>query len=135
MTADHGLLGLLGGGGASVGESGGTVEAVLEHLDLLLNTRQGSVGHLSDYGLPDISEVYQSFPQSIEMLRRAIKNTIEKYEPRLENVQVRTVDPGDVERDAFRATYQVTGYIAAGDGRSKVRFNTTVSDTGKTSVE
>jgi len=110
---------------------GDFIGAVLEHLEMLLNTRQGSVAHLPDYGLPDISTVFKSFPDSLEMLRRAIKNTITKYEPRLINVQVNLRESDTM---VFRATFLVTGEIVEEDRTTRVGFQTTVSETGKTMV-
>lgn len=112
------------------------LDAILDHLDILLNTRQGSVGHLPDFGLPDISEVFQSFPQSIEMLRQAIQATVNKYEPRLSSVQVRLIEhPHDSNERTFRATFQLIGTIEEEDRKTRVRFNTTICETGQASVE
>ena len=130
-----GLIGRLHDATPSVPSAESAVEAVMDHLNLLLNTRRGGVPHLPEYGLPDISEIFQSFPESIEMLRRAIQATIQKYEPRLVGVVVRLVETGDVEAKIFRVTFQVTGTIVDEDRRTPVRFNTTVSDTGQARVE
>ena len=65
-----------------------TYLSISSHLTRLLNSRQGSLQHLPDYGLPDITEIYQGLPYSVNQLTQAIKNTIEKYEPRLRNVYV-----------------------------------------------
>lgn len=65
-----------------------TYLSICSHLTRLLNARQGSLQHLPDYGLPDITEIYQGLPYSVNTLMQAIKNTIEKYEPRLRHVQV-----------------------------------------------
>jgi type VI secretion system protein len=111
------------------------VDAVLEHLDLLLNTRRGSVAHLADYGLPDISEVFQALPESVETLRRAIETTIRRYETRLSGASVALIEGADPRDKVFRVTFQITGTIVADDRRVPVRFNTTVSDTGRARVE
>lgn len=59
------------------------------HLHYLLNTRQGTLQHLPDYGLPDITEIYQRLPYSTAYLLKTIAEVIEKYEPRLKQVVVR----------------------------------------------
>ena len=62
--------------------------SVSAHLALLLNTRQGSLTHLPDYGLPDLTEVYRDLPDSIIVLSESIKKCINQYEPRLSQVCV-----------------------------------------------
>jgi len=71
--------------------------SIQDHLTRLLNARQGSLVHMPDYGLPDIAQLYQSLPYSLDDLAAAIKQSILKYEPRLTNVQVshRPVNKGD----------------------------------------
>jgi type VI secretion system protein len=130
-----GLIGRMYHVPPSVPSAESAIDGVMDHLKLLLNTRRGGVPHLPEYGLPDISEVFQSFPESIEMLRRAIQATIEKYEPRLAGVAVRLMETGDTEAKIFRVTFQVTGTIVDEDRRTPVRFNTTVTDTGRARVE
>lgn len=62
--------------------------SIVSHLNRLLNCRQGSLSHLPDYGLPDVAEIYQGLPYSLNRLLQAIKSVIEKYEPRLHQVSV-----------------------------------------------
>ena len=50
---------------------------------------------MPDYGLPDVTEIYQGLPYSIDALIDAIKNTIEKYEPRLHNVSIKPISQND----------------------------------------
>lgn len=64
-------------------------ENVRQHLQLLLNTRQGSLPHMPDYGLPDISEIYAELPHSIDDFARSIEKCVYKYEPRLKQIRVR----------------------------------------------
>jgi type VI secretion system protein len=63
--------------------------SIKTHLTRLLNSRQGSLNHMPDYGLPDVAEIYQGLPYSVNDLIKAIKTTIEKYEPRLKNIVVK----------------------------------------------
>jgi len=62
--------------------------SILSHLSRLLNARQGSLSHLPDYGLPDMAEIYLGLPYSLNILINEIKRTIEKYEPRLKNINI-----------------------------------------------
>lgn len=64
------------------------LSSIREHLTRLLNARRGSLAHMPEYGLPDIGEIYQELPYSLQQLKRVIALLIECYEPRLKNVQI-----------------------------------------------
>ena len=66
-----------------------THTSIQTHLTRLLNARCGSLQHMPDYGLPDVAEIYQSLPYSIERLKKAVVETVGKYEPRLKNLHVK----------------------------------------------
>ena len=65
---------------------------ILTHLHLLLNTREGSVPHLPNYGLTDLGEIYSRLPDSEAIIRDKLRDLITTYEPRLSNVDVERVD-------------------------------------------
>jgi type VI secretion system protein len=92
------------------------------------NTREGSLPHLKDYGLPDITEIYRKMPHGIEELQKAIKKTIEKYEPRLHKVKVvrKAEDPKE-----FKLVFILSGELREG---GLVRFQTTFTSLGKSSI-
>lgn len=113
----------------AVPQSRRRIASIMDHLNRMFNTRQGSVAHLADYGLPDVSDIYRRMPDGIEELRDAIKETVEKYEPRLENVRV-------VRRDAEgadnRLAFIVSGELKGGGGM--VRFQTMFTSIGQSSI-
>lgn len=79
-------------------------QSISEHLQILLNTREGlSVTH-PDYGLPDLTDIVHMLPDGLHALQNAIRDVILKYEPRLSKVKVRFV-PSD---DAFVLYFDVT---------------------------
>lgn len=59
------------------------LESIRQHLWRLFNTRQGSLPYLPDYGLPDLNQIYQDLPDSVQGFTRKIIQVIQKYEPRL----------------------------------------------------
>ena len=73
------------------------VQSIREHLTSLLNARQGSLIHLPDYGLPDLGEIYQKLPESLELLKLSLKNLIYRYEPRLKNTAIEFKRVQDIE--------------------------------------
>lgn len=103
---------------ASVGERSQRLQSVMSNLSRLLNTRQGALEHLPDYGLPDAATIYRDADYPIEQLRKDIREAIEKYEPRLLRVHIeRQSNEGDEMRLAFLITAQLQ------DGE-RVRFRT-----------
>jgi len=98
------------------------VQSIIDNLTRLFNTRRDSIAHLPDYGLPDISQVYRDLPYSIDGLRLAIKNVVEKYEPRFRNVRVEKQEKNKDEEFDMRVSFIVTGEILKGQ---KVQFQTT----------
>lgn len=104
------------------------VNSIMDHLTRLFNTRTGSIPHLKDYGLPDISEIYRRIPEGIEELKSAIKRTVEHYEPRLKNVRVVRLED-DIK--GSRLVFILSGEIKRG---SIVRFQTTFISTGRSTI-
>jgi type VI secretion system protein ImpF len=83
-------------------------EAVKRDLEQLLNTRQPGDwlpadlkelnSSLAAYGLPDFSSVSIKSPAEQVRLRRALESAIGMFEPRLEDVIVTLLPPGDLQR-------------------------------------
>ena len=96
--------------------------SIIDNLSMLFNTRRESLLHLPDYGLPDISQVYRDLPYSIDGLRGAIKEIVEKYEPRLRRVRVEKQEKQKDEQFDMRVSFIVTGELLKGQ---RVQFQTT----------
>ncbi|UQA55631.1 type VI secretion system baseplate subunit TssE [Polyangium aurulentum] len=108
-------------------------QAVIAHLGRMLNTRQGSSLTCPDYGLIEVSEVLHDFPDAVGIVQRAIKNSIQQYEPRLKNVQVRHVK--NEAMGSMVLEFEITGQIHYPDGRrSGLRFSTAVDQSGNVKV-
>lgn len=112
----------------SVPQKARRIRSIMDHLNRMFNTRQGSIAHLEDYGLPDISEVYRKMPDGIDELRNAIKRTVEKHEPRLKNVRV---VKRDTESQVFNLEFLLSGELREG---GMVRFQTVFTSMGNSSI-
>jgi len=107
--------------------------AVTAHLAQLLNTRQGSCLTCPDYGLIEVSEVLYDFPDAIGIVQRALKNTIQTYEPRLKNVQVRHIKNDYASEMTLQ--FEITAQLHLPDGRRQsLRFATNVDGSGNVKV-
>lgn len=103
--------------------------AIMTHLQNMLNTRQGSSLTCPDYGLMEVSEVLHEFPEAIGLVQRSIKNSIQTYEPRLKNVQVRHVRSDTLQ--SMILEFEITAQIQFPDGRRQsLRFGAAVDQSG-----
>jgi type VI secretion system protein len=108
------------------------IDSVLGHLQRILNTRQGSVPIAEDFGLPDLTELHQDYPDSLIWFERAIRQTIQKYEPRLKAVRVKFVPYDD---DPLSLRFQIVGKLVTEDYKNPVHFESVVGSDGKISIK
>ncbi len=107
------------------------VESVLGNLRRVLNSRHGISPIASEYGIPDLSDVIHSFPEATAKLRAAIQTAIERYEPRLRRVRVRTVEMPD---DPLSLRFEITAELVTDDAKSSIWFETRIDSHGEVSV-
>jgi len=82
------------------------IDSIVRHLERILNTRQGSVQIADDYGIPDFTDTSSGFSDTVRDLERTIRNTIQKYEPRLKSVRVKVVPQ---EETTLTVSFQIVG--------------------------
>lgn len=102
--------------------------SIHDHLIRLLNARQGVLGHLPDYGLPDVNRYYQNLPYSQDDMASTVKDVIEKYEPRLHKVRV---EPLSQDFMSAVVRMEISGWVVGGD---RVRFKTYFKSSGEAQV-
>jgi type VI secretion system protein len=103
-------------------------QSIVENLKMVLQTRQGSVQHLPDFGIPDIRQVYMD-EGTVESIPKQIRDTILKYEPRLADVKVKR---SNFDEKNLRITLEISAKIKELPGK-EVLF-TEFSSTGWTKV-
>lgn len=92
--------------------------SVLDNLQRTLNSLAGTLSHLPDYGLPDMSLILHGMPGSAHGLMGTLTHMLLKYEPRLAKVDIELLPqvlPGHLEYnvavelyDGMRATFGTT---------------------------
>jgi len=102
--------------------------SIVENLKMILQTRRGSILHLPDFGFPDIRQIYFN-EGTIESVPEQIRETILKYEPRLEEVKVKKKE---FDEKNMRITLEISAQIKEMSGK-EVLF-TEFSTTGWTKV-
>jgi len=111
-----------------------TATAVGEHLRQMLTTRTGSSLTCPDYGVPDITHLLHDMAEATALMQRGVKLSIQSYEPRLKNVQVR---PMKVEvQGQVGMMFEITGHILLPDGkRQALRFGAAIDDKGQIGID
>ncbi|WP_145515353.1 type VI secretion system baseplate subunit TssE [Yersinia aleksiciae] len=71
-----------------VSEENQVILSVLDNMQRILNCRAGTLSHLPDYGLPDMSKILQGMPSTAHSLLTTLSDTLLKYEPRLKSLSV-----------------------------------------------
>lgn len=82
--------------------------SVAAHLSNMLSTRAGSVQTLPDYGLPDMNDMQMSLHDSLQQVRYALEKSIERYEPRLREVRVVSVQN---TQDPLKLGFEIHGLL------------------------
>ncbi len=105
--------------------------SVAAHLAKMLSTRAGSVQTLPDYGLPDLNDMRLSLHDALTQAREAIEEFIERYEPRLSQVQV-TALPND--GDSLRLAFSLQGWLEVEGIKRQVSFTAHLDGSGQVKV-
>ena len=111
-----------------VSEPNQVILSVLDNMQRILNTRAGSIKHLPDYGLPDMTKILQGMPGTAHQLMKTLSDVLLKYEPRLKGISVVMLEqsvPGEL-RYAIDAELHGMGLVRYGtefmpEGRVLIR--------------
>ncbi|WP_313653781.1 type VI secretion system baseplate subunit TssE [Pantoea sp.] len=90
--------------------------SVLDNMQHILNCRAGTLAHLPDYGLPDMTRVLQGMPGTAHELMGILSAVLLKYEPRLQKITVLLLEqnvPGEL-RYAIDAELKGIGLVRYG---------------------
>ena len=112
-------------------DTGSLVRSVIAHLSNMFNTKHGHSLTQPEYGIPDLSDLVHAFPDSIAQMQRAIRQTIETFEPRLTRINVRHIPSDD---DVLTLRFEITAQLATASEPRPIRFVTKVTSTGQVDV-
>lgn len=99
-----------------VNEEDQVILSVLDNIQRILNARAGSISHLPDYGLPDMTKILQGMPGTAHELIDTLTGVLLKYEPRLQSLNVTLLEqqvPGEL-RYAIDAELRGIGLVRYG---------------------
>ncbi|MDX6018854.1 type VI secretion system baseplate subunit TssE [Scandinavium sp. V105_16] len=111
-----------------VSEQNQVIMSVLDNMQRILNCRAGTLAHIPDYGLPDMTTILQGLPGTAHQLMNTLSAVLLKYEPRLSSINVVMQDqtiPGEL-RYAIDAELKGIGLVRYGtefmpEGRVLIR--------------
>jgi len=107
------------------------VRSIINHLQNMLNTRQGSVMIADDYGIPDITNTHgEGINEMTNRIENSLQKAIEKYEPRLNNVRVQLLSK---KEDVLVLRFKLEAVLVA-DNSTPVVLETVISPDGKVDV-
>jgi type VI secretion system protein len=109
------------------------LRSIINHLQRLLNTRQGSVPIADDYGMPEFVNFQGgNFSETAQNIANEIGRIIPKYEPRLEGVRVTYVPDAS---DFLSLQFKIQADIVHVRGKTfSVELKTTINSDGKINV-
>ena len=113
-----------------VGGKRGDQEAVIAHLQAILNTHVGESMSSAELGIIDFADVVHNFPASAQVLLHSIRATILQYEPRLRTLSIQPVASSDPLALAFEISAR---YVD--DRRGSLRLRTELSVSGRFHVQ
>lgn len=99
-----------------VSEENQVILSVLDNMQRILNCRAGTLAHLPDYGLPDMTKILQGMPGTAHQLMGTLSDVLLKYEPRLKKITVVMLEqsvPGEL-RYAVDAELKGIGLVRYG---------------------
>ncbi len=99
-----------------VSEQNQAILSVLDNMQRILNCRAGTLAHLPDYGLPDMTRILQGMPGTAHQLMTTLSDVLLKYEPRLKKITVVMLEqktPGEL-RYAIDAELKGIGLVRYG---------------------
>ncbi|HEY1845467.1 MAG TPA: type VI secretion system baseplate subunit TssE [Buttiauxella sp.] len=99
-----------------VSEKDQVILSVLDNMQRILNCRAGTLAHLPDYGLPDMTKILQGLPGTAHQLMGTLSEVLLKYEPRLKSITVVMLEqtlPGEL-RYAIDAELKGLGLVRYG---------------------
>jgi len=99
-----------------VSEENQVILSVLDNMQCILSCRAGTLAHLPDYGLPDMTQILQGMPGTAHQLMGSLSSVLLKYEPRLKSIKVVMLEqtqPGEL-RYAIDAELKNIGLVRYG---------------------
>jgi len=100
------------------------IESVQTHLVRLLNSRQGMAEAQPDYGLPSLVDITVGSGNYVQLVQDTIRQTIEKFEPRLRRVRVSQRLDEEATADKEKLIFRIDAILVGRSGEHRVWYET-----------
>ncbi|MCL9684915.1 type VI secretion system baseplate subunit TssE [Legionella maioricensis] len=109
------------------------IESIRSHIEKILSTRQGSVKIDKDYGLSELTALVEDYSFAYqEELRNHIQETILRYEPRLDSIEVSEIH---INSGNQTITCSILAQLNKSFESIKVYFTTVLTSKGRVLVK
>lgn len=102
------------------------------HLQKMLNTKHGTTLMDKSYGMPDFTDLAALLPDSIREIERHISQTIEKYEPRLFDVNVSFIVQ---DEQNLSLCFQIQAMMRTHEKDMEVHLESSIDSGGKAIIK
>lgn len=105
------------------GDSQAVIKSIIDNLNYVLNTKKGYGSFISDFGIRDMNE-YSSRDQLAVAIMEEVRSNIDKFEPRLQIVDI-TIEN---TRDPFRIAFKIECRLKDTQKSLLMEFNSVYND-------
>jgi type VI secretion system protein len=106
------------------------IRSIEANVARLLNAREGSAPAQPDYGMPPPSEIVHAFPRAVSRVQRHVKDLLERYEPRLADVDVVHLETGD----KLSLRFQIQARLATSSSAMWVSYELKFDPSGRVTL-
>lgn len=107
------------------------MNSVLRNLRHVLNSRAACCQSRPDFGMPDFNDLAGRFPDALAIIASAVREQIEKFEPRLSQVTVRHVPD---RSNPLRLAFRIHATLNLEEGGQRLAFDTVLNNNGFVNV-
>lgn len=107
------------------------MNSVLRNLRHVLNSRAACCQSRPDFGMPDFNDLAGKFPDALGVIASAVREQIEKFEPRLSQVTVRHVPD---RSNPLRLAFRIHATLNLEEGGQRLSFDTVLNNNGFVNV-
>ena len=114
------------------GNIGSLLDDIRRNLQTILNAKHGGSNTVPEFGLADFTDVTRG-NASVRRVQEGIKQSIENYEPRLQQVTVSHTPRS--QGDPFTLHFDISAEVAQGDQKKPIVFRSTIETSGEVTVK
>lgn len=116
---------------SSVEDTDQLIRSIEQNVARVLNAREGSAPAQPDYGMPAPSEIVHAFPRAVGRVQRHVKVLLERFEPRLTDVEVVHLEN---EADKLSLRFRIQARLATSPSSMWVSYDLKFDPSGRVTL-